>query len=201
MSESISRTEFEIATLQAQIDQLQERHDLLRAAEAMRESILLQLERTIEILNQVSPNQVAAFKAQVEAKFETPELIAPETAKVISIPDISRKASSKPDKAKTLIAIFGERTKQYQQFLVIRRELSAIGIKVGKLIKSRDDVKDWQLDWSGDKAGLYWTVGAGWSVEAIESGAELTGGWEDFDLIEHLDCNGIDLDPDEELAS
>ena len=84
MSESISRTEFEIATLQAQIDQLQERHDLLRAAEAMRESILLQLERTIEILNQVSPNQIMVFKSEIEAKFESPELVALETTNLVN---------------------------------------------------------------------------------------------------------------------
>lgn len=89
MSESISRTEFEIATLQAQIDQLQERHDLLKAAEAMRGSVLWQLEQAIEILNQVSPNQVMVFKSEIEAKFENPELIASETAKVIPVPNVS----------------------------------------------------------------------------------------------------------------
>ena len=84
MSESISRTEFEIATLQAQIDQLQERHDLLKAAEAMRGSVLWQLEQAIALLNQVSPNQVAVFKFEVEAKFATSELIAPETTNLVN---------------------------------------------------------------------------------------------------------------------
>ena len=106
---------------------------------------------------------------------------------------------AKTDKA--LAAIFGERHKQYQQFLIIREEFSAIGIKVGKLIKSRSDVKGWRLDWSGDKAGLFWSVGDGWDVEALISGDELNGNWEGFDLIKHLACNGIDLDPDEELAA
>lgn len=88
MSESISRTEFEIATLQAQIDQLQERHDLLKAAEAMRGSVLWKLEQAIALLNEVSPNQVAVFKFEVEAKFATSELIAPEMTKVIPVPEV-----------------------------------------------------------------------------------------------------------------
>ena len=94
---------------------------------------------------------------------------------------------------KTLAAIFGERVKQYQQFLIIREELRAIGIKIGKLIKSRSDVKGWRLDWNGDKAGLYWTIGNGWEVASLKYDTELAGNWEGFDLMEHLDCNGIEL--------
>jgi len=99
---------------------------------------------------------------------------------------------AKTDKA--LAAIFGERHKQYQQFLIIREELSAIGIKIGKLIKSRSDVKGWRLDWHGDKAGLYWTIGNGWEVASLKYDTELTGQWEGFDLEQHLECNGIDLE-------
>ena len=95
---------------------------------------------------------------------------------------------------KTLAAIFGERHKQYQQFLIIREELSAIGIKIGKLIKSRSDVKGWRLDWNGDKAGLYWTIGNGWEVASLKYDTELTGQWEGFDLEQQLECNGIDLE-------
>lgn len=94
---------------------------------------------------------------------------------------------------KKLAAIFGERVKQYQQFLIIREELAAIGIKVGKLINSREDAKGWRLDWDGDKAGLYWTVGNGWEVASLKYETELAGNWEGFDLSEHLDCNGIEL--------
>ena len=95
---------------------------------------------------------------------------------------------------KTLAAIFGERHKQYQQFLIIREELSAIGIKIGKLIKSRSDVKGWRLDWNGDKAGLFWTIGNGWEVASLKYDTELTGQWEGFDLEQQLECNGIDLE-------
>ena len=99
---------------------------------------------------------------------------------------------AKTDKA--LAAIFGERHKQYQQFLIIREELTAIGIKIGKLIKSRSDVKGWRLDWNGDKAGLFWTIGNGWEVASLKYNTELTGQWEGFDLEQQLECNGIDLE-------
>ena len=99
---------------------------------------------------------------------------------------------------KKLAAIFNDRPKQYQQFLIIREELTAIGVKVGKLINSREDAKGWRLDWDGDKAGLYWTVGNGWEVASLKYETELAGNWEGFDLSEHLDCNGIDL---EDIAS
>jgi hypothetical protein len=79
------------------------------------------------------------------------------------------------------------------QLAIIREELAAIGIKFGKLIKSREDVKGWRLDWDGSKAGLYWTIGNGWEIASLKYETELTGNWEGFDLMEHLDCNGIEL--------
>ncbi|MEG5173225.1 hypothetical protein [Microcoleus sp. B3-D7] len=79
------------------------------------------------------------------------------------------------------------------QLAIIREELAAIGIKFGKLIKSREDIKGWRLDWDGDKAGLYWTIGNGWEIASLKYEDELTGNWEGFDLMEHLDCNGIEL--------
>ncbi|MEG5066781.1 hypothetical protein QUB33_24500 [Microcoleus sp. B3-A4] len=99
--------------------------------------------------------------------------------------------ATKTDKA--LAAIFNDRPKQYQQFLIIREELAAIGIKLGKLISSREDAKGWRLDWEGDKAGLFWTVGNDWEIASLKYETELTGNWEGFDLVEHLDCNGIEL--------
>jgi len=79
------------------------------------------------------------------------------------------------------------------QLAIIREELAAIGIKFGKLIKSREDVKGWRLDWDGDKAGLYWTISNGWEIASLKYETELTGNWEGFDLMEHLDNNGIEL--------
>lgn len=79
------------------------------------------------------------------------------------------------------------------QLAIIREELAAIGVKLGKLIKSREDVKGWNVSWDGDKAGLFWTIGNGWEVASLKYEAELTGNWEGFDLMEHLDCNGIEL--------
>jgi len=79
------------------------------------------------------------------------------------------------------------------QLAIIREELAAIGIKFGKLIKSREDVKGWNVSWDGDKAGLFWTIGNGWEIGSLKYEAELTGNWEGFDLMEHLDNNGIEL--------
>jgi hypothetical protein len=79
------------------------------------------------------------------------------------------------------------------QLAIIREELAAIGIKFGKLIKSREDVKGWNVSWDGDKAGLFWTIGNGWEIGSLKYEAELTGNWEGFDLMEHLDANGIEL--------
>lgn len=79
------------------------------------------------------------------------------------------------------------------QLAIIREELAAIGIKFGKLINSREDIKGWNLSWDGDKAGLFWTTGNGWEVASLKPESELTGNWEGFDLMEHLDCNGIEL--------
>lgn len=71
-------------------------------------------------------------------------------------------------------------------------------IKVGKLIKTRDDAKGWNLNWDGDKAGLYWDAGGDWCVESLKYDTELTGQWEGFDLEQQLECNGIDLDLSDE---
>lgn len=215
MSELIAQSESEIATPQLQLAQIQERHDLLKAAEAMRDSILWQVDKALEMLNQVSPNQVAIFKAEINAKFETAEwrsewdasktgeivLLEPKPTEAAALPKASAKTNSKPNKA--FVAAFRGRVKEYRQFLIIQKEMEAIGIKVGKLIKSRDDAKGWNLSWNGNKAGLFWTVGNGWDVEALKSGDELTGQWEDFSLEQFLECNGIDVDPEEEelLAS
>ena len=125
----------------------------------------------------------------------TPEPVVPTATETDNLPRVS---IAKIDKK--LDAIFGERVKQYQQFLIIREELTAIGIKVGKLIKSHDDAKGWNLSWNGDKAkaGLFWSAGGDWCVESLKYDTELIGQWEGFDLIEHLECNGIDLDPSDE---
>ena len=129
----------------------------------------------------------------------TPVAVAPlepVTVGATETDNLPRVSIAKIDKK--LAAIFGERVKQYRQFLLIREELESIGIKVGKPIKSRDDVKGWNLSWNGDKAGLFWSVGNDWCVESLKYDTELTGNWEGFDLMEQLECNGIDLDPSDE---
>ena len=199
VSKMIVKLDVEIATLEAQAFKLQERRDLLKTAEAMPKSILWQLEQALEALNQISPNQIAIFKSEIDAKFAA--MTRFERIEPIVVPDARPKTSNKSDKT-LAAAMFGEPIKEYRQFVVIQQELAAIGIKLGKLIANYDTAKGWELDWDGSKAGLYWTTGNGWDVETLKSGSKLTGNWEGFDLMEHLDRNGIDLYPnDEELVA
>ena len=193
-SKMIIELDVEIATLEAQAFKLQERRDLLKTAEAMPKSILWQLGLALEALNQVNPSQIAIFKSEIDAKFAL--MTSSEYVEPVGVPDARPKAN------KSLVVMFGKRIKEYRQFVVIQAELAVIGIKLGKLITNQDDIKGWRLDWGGDKAGLFWGSGNGWGIETLIPGNELTGNWEGFDLMEHLDCNGIDLYPnDEELVA
>ena len=195
VSKMIVELDVEIATLEAQASKLQERRDLLKTAEAMPKSILWQLEQALEALNQVNPSQIAIFKSEIDAKFAL--MTSSEYVEPVAVPDARPKTNNK-----SLVVMFGKRIKEYRQFVVIQAELAVIGIKLGKLITNQDDIKGWRLDWGGDKAGLFWGSGNGWGIETLIPGNELTGNWEGFDLIEHLDCNGIDLYPnDEELVA
>ncbi len=208
ISELITQSESEIGTLQSQLNYLQERQNLLKTAEVTKESILLQLERAIKMLNQISPNQVAIFKSEIDEKFEAVEWrsnwdadkigeVVLHEPRLVEVPvSNAPKSNKKSDKA--LVTIFGERVKQYRQFLIIREELWAIGVDLGQLITNQDNIKAWQLSWLGDKAGLFWTSGAGWSVEVLKPGDELTGQWEDFDLDRQLIDNDVDLDSEDE---
>jgi hypothetical protein len=147
---------------------------------------------------------ISCFEAMAKAEAEqTPE---PVTAEVVEAPIAQTVAPAAPaiipatptpaaiaKTDKKLAAIFTGRPKQYQQFLIIREELAAIGVKLGKLINSREDVKGWFVVWDGSPAALYWSSGNGWEISTRKGQAELIGNWEGFDLIEHLDCNGIEL--------
>lgn len=109
--------------------------------------------------------------------------------------------ANKSDELAALL-VFNDRQKQYQQFLVIKEELQAIGIEFGNLIGNRGGAKGWRLNWEGFKAGLFWTVGNSWSVDALKPGDDLSGMWEEFDLHQQLECNGINLDSeDDELVA
>ncbi|MEG4287281.1 hypothetical protein QUB68_29670, partial [Microcoleus sp. A006_D1] len=146
--------------------------------------------------------EVSGFETDKPAPAPTPAtatLPAKKNASIATPAPVPTPATPTPAPAKKLDSIFGERVKEKGQFLIIKDELSAIGIKVGTLINSRSDAKGWNLAWGKDKAGLFWTTGNGWEVESAKPGTELSGQWEGFDLIEHLACNGIDLD--EETAT
>jgi hypothetical protein len=84
------------------------------------------------------------------------------------------------------------RTSYIKQYFTIAGELRAIGVTIGGASKNREDIKQWKLEWRGDRAALYWTPSNGWEIVSV-SGGELQGSWEGFDLIEHLDANGIDI--------
>ena len=192
MSRMIIKLDVEIATLEAQVSQLQERRDLLKAAEVVRKSILWQIEQALEALNQVSPNQIAIFKSEIDAKFAL--MTSPEYIKPVVVPNACPTSSNKSDK--TLAAMFGERIKEYQQFVVIQKELAAIGIKLSTPIVSQDDIKSWQLDWDGNKtAGLFWSVCNGWEIEVLKNKeGKANGNWEgleSFNLMEYLNRNGL----------
>lgn len=152
-------------------------------------------ERLITALETV--NKIDTEVTQLKAQIATAMLTQNPPGTIMQAPS---KQPSKPAKTTNLDSIFGERIKEKEQFLIIVNELAAIGVKVGKLINSRSDVKGWRLDWDGDKAGLYWTTGNGWEVDSLKPDSELGGQWEGFDLTEQLSMNGIDLD-EESTAS
>ena len=193
VSKMIVELDIEIATLEAQASKLQERRDLLKTAEAMPKSILWQLEQALEALNQVNPSQIAIFKSEIDSKFTS--MTSSKYVELVGVPD------ARPKVNKSLVVMSAFLSEQYRQFVVIQEELAVIGIKLGTLITNQNNIKGWRLDWGGDKAGLFWFSCNGWGIETLIPGDELTGNWEGFDLMEHLDCNGIDLYPnDEELV-
>lgn len=78
-----------------------------------------------------------------------------------------------------------------RQFKIIKSELAAIRISHGRY-KGTADCHQWLLNWEGDRtAALYYTPGNGWEVSGRTT-APLKGVWEGFDLMEQLDCNGVD---------
>jgi hypothetical protein len=81
---------------------------------------------------------------------------------------------------------------QREQMLSIVEHFLSILIEV-KPGKRKGAVFVWELNWCGDKAGLY-LHGDNWSVDPLKAGEELSGNWEGFDLDANLDANEIDLD-------
>ncbi|MEG4406376.1 hypothetical protein [Microcoleus sp. MON2_D5] len=160
-------------------------YEALAAAEA--EKVTAETEAPIAPApTETAPAPIATPATPTTFPAPTPAAPAPITAGIDEEPPIRGDGRGRVQPAKS-----HDRTTA--QLAIIRDELAAIGIKLGKLIKSREDIKGWRLDWDGDKAGLYWTIGNGWEIASLKYEAELTGNWEGFDLMEHLDCNGIKL--------
>lgn len=203
----LAQVDTEIAELQTKLLKAQERRELLAsikpACDAASEAIdkALDVLCLVELSNDFGLAEIAKFKKAIDSKFKfmEDERAIQAEAKVLHV--VKREASSRLsyapfDYENTVFAdkFFPDRPAQREQFKIIVQELQAVGIKVGKAIANRSDAKGWHLRWGQDKAGLFWTVGQGWGVEALKSGDELTGNWESFDLDQHLECNGVDLD-------
>jgi len=191
----------EIAELQSKLAEAQERRELLASVKPACDAALVAIDKVLDRLclvglsNEFGLKEIAAFKVTIDAKFKFMEDEEDEwaTQTEVEIPQIAKTKSSRSDYIGKAVAdtYFPDRPVQHKQLQVITQELEAIGIKVGKAIASRSDVKGWHLQWGSDKAGLYWAVGGGWGVEALKSGDELTGNWEGFDLDQQLECSGI----------
>ena len=152
---------------------------------------------------------VSCFEALASAKAEAEKVAEVAEAPIAQTP---ARAPSKPATASQTVATAaiipapiaiieendappnrGGNDRNNAQLAIIREELTAIGIKLGKLISSRKDIKGWFVVWEGSPAALYWSSGNGWEISTRKGQSKLTGNWEGFDLIEHLDSNGIEL--------
>jgi len=197
----LAQVDAEIAELQPKLAEAQERRELLASVKPVCDAALTVIDKALDrlclvsLFNEFGSKDIAAFKAAIDTKFKFmedeitfPEIKALQVVKVkyISLSDSTNKA--------VIGAYFSDRPVQHKQLQVIIQELQAIGIKVGKPIANRSDVKGWPLRWGQDEARLFWTVGDGWAVEALKSGDKLKGQWEGFDLDQQLECNGIDID-------
>lgn len=194
----------EIAELQSKLTDAQERRELLASVKPACDAALVAIDKVldrlslVELSNEFGLKEIAAFKAAIDAKFKFTEDEEDEwaTQAEVKTPRIVKTELSLSDNVNKAVAYacFSDRPVQNKQLRVITQELEEIGIKLGKVIANRSDVKGWHLRWGSDKAGLFWTVGDGWGVEALKSGDELTGNWEGFDLEQQLECNGVNID-------
>jgi hypothetical protein len=97
---------------------------------------------------------------------------------------------------KKLLDVFAGREVEFERFRVIKSELAAIKIKVGNLISSQPDIKAWYVTGGTkgqDKAALYFTAWDGWEIDCRENQEALTGVFENWSVIQHLDDNGIQV--------
>lgn len=93
-----------------------------------------------------------------------------------------------------LMQCFVGREIEFERFLAIKKYLLTVeGMKVGALISNQDDIKAWFVTAGKDKAALYFTSWDGWEIDTRQDQEELTGVFEDFDLIQALDQNDIEV--------
>lgn len=92
--------------------------------------------------------------------------------------ELARNMKSFPTKAKR------------EQFEVIARHLSELGIEIC-LYRDTTVITAWKLKWGKDLAMLF--MGADWEICSARKNQPLKGQFEGFDLLDNLECNGIDV--------
>jgi len=205
----LAQIDAEIAELQAKLVKAQERRNLLASVKLTCDVALEAIDKALDILclvtlsNDFGLAEITKFKKVIDSKFKFIENEQMPQAEVKTLQVIKPKSkcpqsyakANQQDYQNTVLGdtSFPDRPVQREQFKAIIRELTAIGIVIGKSIANRSDAKGWYLRWGQDKAGLYWTTGQGWGVQALKSGCELTGQFEGFDLDQQLECNSVDL--------
>lgn len=204
----LTQIDTEISELQAKLVKTQERRELLASVKPACDTVLEAVDKALDILRLVALSndfglaEIATFKAAIDTKFkfmEEQRATQTEQRAIKSEVETLQTAKTESNRSSEIAKIFADthfpdRPVQHKQLQVIILELEAIGIVVGEVIATRHSAKGWHLRWGQDKAGLFWTAGQGWGIEAAKYGDELTGQWEGFDLDQHLECNGIDLE-------
>lgn len=197
----LAQVDAEISELQAKLVKAQKRRELLASVKPACDTALEAVDKALDILclvelsNDFGLAEIATFKAAIDTKFKFMEEQRAIKSEVETLQTAKTESNRSSKKAKIFADThFSNRPVQHKQLQVIILELEAIGIVVGKVIATRHSAKGWHLRWGQDKAGLFWTAGQGWGIEAAKYGDELTGQWEGFDLDQHLECNGIVLE-------
>lgn len=88
---------------------------------------------------------------------------------------------------------FVGREKAFKEFLVIKRELAVIGIKVGKMTASQSTIKSWNINGAeagNGKAAIFWDTN-GWTIGPRTVDGELPEGLQDWEIMEHLADNNV----------
>ena len=165
----------------------QEREKVLKAQEFCN-TVLVQLNKALVMLDKLDPSQMLVFKNAVDSQFN-PDTREPLTEEDIKTTDNSQTLPPLDEED----AVFTEIVPQLQ-FKVIREQFAQIGIDIGNCYWSTPETKCWVLNWNNIPAKLVWENRVGWDVDELAEDGGLQGNWRDFDLHKVLQGCGIDLD-------